>query len=64
MVALIDWKARKVGELTFMKGDQLEILNNIEEFWWLARHKETGLEGFIPTKLQDQNGKIIPIVKK
>ena len=64
MVALTDWKARKVGELTFQKGDHLEILNEAGEFWWLARHKETKLEGFIPAKLQHQNGKIIPVVKK
>ena len=59
MVALIDWKARHVGELTFKKGDQLEILNNIEEFWWLARHKETGLEGFIPVSISAR-----PVIKK
>ena len=64
MVALIDWKARTVGELTFKKGDQLEILNETEEFWWLARLKETGLEGFIPTKPQNQSGNLIPAFKK
>ena len=64
MVALIDFEARHVGELTFKKGDHLEILNETEEGWWLARHKKTKLEGFIPAKLQDQNGKIIPVVKK
>ena len=47
MVALTDWKARNVGELTFKKGDHLEILNETEKFWWMARHKETKLEGFI-----------------
>ena len=64
VVALTDWKARTVGELTYKKGDQLEILNDIEEFWWLARHKETGLEGYIPTKLRNQNGVLIPAFKK
>ena len=60
MVALTDWKARKVVELTFKKGDQLEILNETEEFWWLARHKETKLEGFIPPKFT--NGR--PVIYK
>ena len=65
MVALTDWKAEMVGELTFKKGDHLEILNETkEEFWWLARHKKTNLEGFITTELEDQNGKSIPVFKK
>ena len=64
MVALTDWKARTVVELTFQKGDHLEILNEAGEFWWLARHKETGLEGYIPTKLRNQNGVLIPAFKK
>ena len=60
MVALTDWKARTVGELTYKKGDELEILNETEQSWWMARHKETKLEGFIPPKFT--NGE--PVIKK
>ena len=64
MVALYDRSFDNPGQLSFKKGDQLEILNETRKFWWLARHKKTKLEGFIPTKLQDQTGKLIPVVKK
>ena len=60
VVALLDDEGRNVGELTFKKGDQLEILNETEEFWWLARHKETKLEGFITPKFTDGT----PVIKK
>ena len=64
MVVLYDRFFDNPSQLAFKKGDHIEILNETEEFWGLARHKETGLEGYIPTKLRNQNGVLIPAFKK
>ena len=36
-------------DLSFKKGDLMYILNTDDEDWWLARSKETGKEGYIPS---------------
>ena len=36
-------------DLSFKKGDLMYILNTDDEGWWLARSKETGKEGYIPS---------------
>ena len=49
-VGLYDYTACTVNDLGFKKSEQLQILNNSEEDWWLARSLVTGMEGYIPSK--------------
>jgi fyn-related kinase len=35
--------------LSFRKGEHLEILNDTQGDWWLARSKATKQEGYIPS---------------
>lgn len=49
-VALYDYDARTEEDLSFKKGDVLEV--NPEDLgndWWKARSRETGEEGFVPS---------------
>ena len=48
-VALYDYDARTDEDLSFKKGDHLEILNDTQGDWWFARSKPTKLEGYIPS---------------
>jgi len=35
--------------LSFIKGDRLQIIDNADHDWWLARSLRTGCEGYIPS---------------
>uniref|UniRef100_A0A7N6BKX9 Tyrosine-protein kinase n=1 Tax=Anabas testudineus TaxID=64144 RepID=A0A7N6BKX9_ANATE len=48
-VALYDYESRTTSDLTFRKGDRLQIVNNTEGDWWLARSLTTGESGYIPS---------------
>ena len=48
-VALYDYDARTDEDLSFKKGDLLEILNDTQGDWWFARCKTTKQEGYIPS---------------
>ena len=48
-VALYDYDARTDEDLSFRKGEHLEILNDTQGDWWYARSKATKLEGYIPS---------------
>ncbi|KAI0983979.1 hypothetical protein GJ496_011573, partial [Pomphorhynchus laevis] len=48
-VALYDYDARTSEDLTITKGEILEIVDDSEGAWWLARSKSTGLQGYIPS---------------
>uniref|UniRef100_A0A8C9TJ85 Tyrosine-protein kinase n=1 Tax=Scleropages formosus TaxID=113540 RepID=A0A8C9TJ85_SCLFO len=55
-VALYDYESRTASDLTFKKGERLQILNNTfplnplqEGDWWLARSLATGQSGYIPS---------------
>ncbi|KAG7268253.1 hypothetical protein CRUP_036466 [Coryphaenoides rupestris] len=48
-VALYDYESRTVSDLSFRKGERLQIVNNIEGDWWLARSLNTGESGYIPS---------------
>lgn len=48
-IALYDYEARTDEDLSFKKGNQLEILNDTQGDWWFARSLVTGQEGFIPS---------------
>lgn len=48
-VALYDYDARSDDDLSFRKGETLEILNSKDGDWWLARSPVTGAEGYLPS---------------
>jgi SH3 domain len=53
-VALYDYDARTDEDLSFRKGDLLEIVNDTQGDWWFARAKSNKLagvktEGYIPS---------------
>lgn len=48
-VALYDYDARTDEDLSFRKGEHLEIMNDTQGDWWLARSKRTRQEGYIPS---------------
>lgn len=48
-IALYDYEARTDEDLSFKKGNQLEILNDTQGDWWFARSLVTGQEGYIPS---------------
>lgn len=53
-VALYDYDARTDEDLSFKKGDLLEILNDTQGDWWYARAKSSRAagaksEGYIPS---------------
>ncbi|CAN8001035.1 unnamed protein product, partial [Ixodes hexagonus] len=48
-VALYDYDARTDEDLSFKKGEHLDILNDTQGDWWFARSKSTKQEGYIPS---------------
>ena len=48
-VALYDYDARTDEDLSFKKGEHLEILNDTQGDWWFAKSKATKREGYIPS---------------
>ena len=48
-IALFDYDQRTSEDLSFRKGEQLQILNNTDGDWWQARSLQTGREGYIPS---------------
>jgi len=48
-VALYDYDARTDEDLSFKKGEHLEIINDTQGDWWLAKSKRTRQEGYIPS---------------
>lgn len=48
-IALYDYDARTQDDLSFRKGELLEVIDSKQGDWWLARSKVTKLEGYIPS---------------
>ncbi|CAK9303551.1 unnamed protein product [Gordionus sp. m RMFG-2023] len=48
-IALYDYEARTTEDLSFKKGELLEIINDTQGDWWFARSKQTKKEGYIPS---------------
>ena len=44
-VAIRDWEAREMGQLSIKKGEKLEIKEERTSGWWLARSLDTDQEG-------------------
>lgn len=48
-VALYDYDARTDEDLSFKKGEHLEVKNDTQGDWWLAVSRVTKCEGYIPS---------------
>ncbi|OXB79341.1 UNVERIFIED_CONTAM: hypothetical protein H355_013262 [Colinus virginianus] len=48
VLALYDYEAMHSGDLSFQKGERLQVLEQLGE-WWHARSLVTGCKGFIPS---------------
>lgn len=48
VVALYTYNARDDGDLSFRKGDRLQILNNSDPDWWHAKQLNGPQTGYIP----------------
>jgi len=48
-VALYDYEARSNEDLSFQKGEKLEILDTSEGDWWSVRSLLTGRTGYVPS---------------
>uniref|UniRef100_T1HWB6 Tyrosine-protein kinase n=1 Tax=Rhodnius prolixus TaxID=13249 RepID=T1HWB6_RHOPR len=59
-VALYDYDARTDEDLSFRKGEHLEILNDTQGDWWLARSKSTKQEGYIPSNYINTQSSLLP----
>ena len=46
-VALVDYQARKSYEISFSKGEELEITDSSKSDWWYGRSLLSGCEGYI-----------------
>ena len=49
-VALVDYKARMSDELSFSKGEELEITDARGSYWWKGRSLLSGSKGYIPSR--------------
>nr|XP_053637694.1 tyrosine-protein kinase FRK-like isoform X6 [Cherax quadricarinatus] len=47
--ALYMYKATRAGDLSFDEGDQLEILTEETDGWWMASNPRTGTRGYVPS---------------
>nr|CAD7446237.1 unnamed protein product [Timema bartmani] len=48
VVAVYNFQAREATDVSFSKGDRMEVLDDSETDWWKVRHLHTGAEGLIP----------------
>lgn len=57
-VALYDYDARTNEDLSFKKGERLQVLDNTDGDWWLAKSLTTQREGYIPSNYVAQEQSI------
>ena len=48
-VALYNYEARTNEDLDFLKGERLQVIDNTDTDWWLAKSLTTYREGYIPS---------------
>lgn len=48
-IALFDYEQRTNEDLSFAKGERLEIIDKQDGDWWQARSLDTMKEGYIPS---------------
>ena len=47
--ALYDFNGRTEEDLSFKKGEQLEVIENNDGKWWFAKSSATGRSGYVPS---------------
>lgn len=57
-IALYDYDARTNEDLSFKKGERLQVLDNTDGDWWLAKSLSTQREGYIPSNYVAQEQSI------
>lgn len=48
VIALYNYRPNDDGDLSFRKGDRLQILDDRDIDWWLAKHLASGQQGYVP----------------
>ena len=48
VVALYNYQGSEHGDMTFVKGDIMEIVDDSDPDWWLAKNLNSGAAGHIP----------------
>lgn len=48
VVALYTYQGSECGDMSFNKGDVMEIIDDSDPDWWVAIHLESGAKGHIP----------------
>lgn len=48
VIALYNYTARDSTDVSFRKGDRLQVIDDSDGDWWTVVHLGTGQEGFIP----------------
>ena len=45
---MYNYRAQNKGDLSFMKGEKLEVVEKSDPDWWTVKRLETGEIGYIP----------------
>lgn len=48
VIALYTYQGSEFGDMSFNKGDHMEIIDDTDPDWWVARNQNTGETGHIP----------------
>ena len=48
-VGLYDFSGRTEGDLSFIKGDHIQVLNNADGDWWHGKCLRTDATGYVPS---------------
>ena len=48
VIALYNYNAKDDGDLSFKKGERLQIIDDNDPDWWLAKHLASNQKGYIP----------------
>lgn len=48
VVAVYNYQSREACDVSFVKGDRMEVLDDSENDWWKVRHLQTNEEGLVP----------------
>lgn len=77
VIALYNYTAREDTDVSFVKGDRMEVIDDTESDWWRVVHITTRQEGLIPWNFVAEersvnseeyvylnNNNIIPIINK
>ena len=48
VIALYNYFANDEGDLSFRKGERLQIIDDTDPDWWLAKHLTSNQKGYIP----------------